>query len=253
MLLNIDDKVKQLFDYYAILPADSINDDDVVRWREWLSQQRNGAMGYMERERSDPNKILQGARTLIVVALAQNPVQHKGVARCFTGEDYHIRVKNRLWELLEYIKTLHPTIKGRAIVDSAPLMEKVLAMRGGLGWIGRNSLLITKKGSFFNLGVLILDGEFDSIKGECLENHCGSCRRCVDACPVGAICEGEVCEGEVCEGNSYSCDGIDARKCISYLNMEAPRLGVSIEANDLHGWSLGCDICQMVCPWNLKP
>ncbi len=237
MLLNIDDKVKQLFDYYAILPADSIEKEDIDRWQQWIEVGNHGAMKYMERERHDPTKILKEAKTAIVVVLAQNPSGQKGVSRCFVGEDYHLRVKNLLFELLEHIKTLHPTIKGRAIVDSAPLMEKILAQRSGLGWIGRNSLLVTKKGSFFNLGVLLLDKEFDSITGDCSKNLCGDCRRCVDACPGGAINEG---------------GGIDARKCISYLNNEAPRLGAASNNDDLHGWSSGCDICQMVCPWNYE-
>ncbi|MFI3295625.1 MAG: QueG-associated DUF1730 domain-containing protein, partial [Rikenellaceae bacterium] len=132
MYHQISHKVNQLFDFYAILPFKELEGADVDRWREWIAQGRHGAMGYMERERDDLRRLMSSVRSVIVVGVAQPERGDPSVARCFSSpEDYHDRVKGRLWELLAFIRTVDPRAKGRAVVDSAPILEKALARRGG--------------------------------------------------------------------------------------------------------------------------
>lgn len=234
---DLEHKCNELFDDFAVLSAD-IMVEDSEHWREWIAAGRHGAMGYMERERADLDIILSGVQTVIVVSIgySKNRVID-GVARCFGGErDYHKTVKSKLKELLRHIEALEHGVRGRAVVDSAPALEKAWAIRGGLGWRGRNSLLITPNGSYFNLGLLLLDVKVEGVPAvEILESKCGNCTKCIAACPTGALCD------------NYT---VDARRCISYLNMEAPRLGVQIAEEELFGWTKGCDACQECCPWN---
>jgi len=151
------------------------------------------------------------------------------------GDDYHDGLKNRLFQLLGWIRGSVPTVKGVACVDTSPVMDKVWAQRAGLGWLGKHTNLITQdRGSWLFLGELILDIdlEYDS---PFMEDLCGSCNACIDACPTQAL-------------DQYR---IDARKCISYLTIEH-RGNFPESQDELHGWIYGCDICQDVCPWNEK-
>lgn len=229
----------------GIVPATELSEEG-VRLREWLAAGRHGEMRWMEREpekRADPRILFPGART--VIALAMNyftPHEHEKnaaagkISRYAWGDDYHDLMRERLNALLEWIKAQDPRSNGKACVDTAPVMEKALAARAGLGWIGKHSNLITKDhGSWVFLGEIFLNIELDYDR-PAPEDHCGTCTACIDACPTGAIVEPYV---------------VDSRRCISYATIELrdEALPGDIAAN-LNGWVYGCDICQDVCPWN---
>ncbi|MPN04123.1 Epoxyqueuosine reductase [bioreactor metagenome] len=208
----------------------------------WLSEECHAGMSYLERnvdKRMDPGLLVEGARSIISVALNYFPhrFQHENApkfAYYAYGEDYHDIVKGKLSRLFDFIKLRFPDVSGRYFSDSAPVLERFWAARAGLGFVGKNTLLIIPgKGSYFFLGELIIDLELDY--GSPVSQNCGKCRRCLDACPTGAI-----------EKPHW----LNARKCISYQTIEnkgeispeiIPRL-----SNNVYG----CDICQIVCPWN---
>lgn len=232
------DKCSELFDIYAVLSAAEDMSVDLEHLQSWLAQGRYGTRNYMTRNRSTPQIILPGAQSLIVVGLSHRDVQKRdGIARFACAEtDYHTEIKNRLHTLLAYLRGHYPEIKGRAVVDTAPILEKAWACRGGLGWIGRNSLLINPRlGSFLNLGILLVDVALDEAKGT-VRDGCGDCRRCIESCPMGAIGEDRM---------------IDAGICISALTVELQR--EEGHANEINGWRYGCDTCQECCPWNNLP
>ena len=216
------------------------------RLEGWLGRSFNGNMAWIEREpakRSDPKLIFPEARSLIAVAMNYftphehfpEPAQGK-ISRYAWGDDYHDVLKQRLHELLEWIKAKAPETEGKVCVDTAPVMEKAWAVRAGLGWIGKHSNLITKEvGSWVFLGEILLnvDLEYDR---DVVDDHCGTCTACLDACPTGAIVEPYV---------------VDSRKCISYATIELRDETLPPDiASNLNGWLYGCDICQDVCPWN---
>jgi len=214
--------------------------------RRWLAENFHGAMQWMEREpekRADPELLFPGAKSMIVVALNYfTPHEHdadpaKGkVSRYAWGDDYHDVLKDKLRELLLFIKSENDSADGKTCVDTAPIMDKAWAARAGLGWIGKHSNLITKEyGSWVFLGEIVLNLELE-YDAETVPDHCGSCTACLDACPTGAITEPYV---------------VDSRKCLSYATIElrAPEFPEEI-VKDLNGWLYGCDICQDVCPWN---
>ncbi|MCW5899598.1 MAG: DUF1730 domain-containing protein [Flavobacteriales bacterium] len=240
-------------------------EEEAPRLEQWLRQGKHGGMGYMERHfdlRLDPTKLVPGAKS--VISLAYNyhtpPRQHDPDAPKLStyayGRDYHKVLKKRLKPLMEFIAAQFGDVALRAFVDSAPVMEKAWAQRAGVGWIGKHTNVILKPtsnlpvgrqapqalnpstsnlstgGSWFFLCELITDLELEPDPPA--TDHCGTCRRCIDACPTEAI-------------TPYSVDG---SRCISYLTIELKEAIPQEFAGRMEGWAFGCDICQQVCPWN---
>jgi epoxyqueuosine reductase len=233
------------FDLCGIASSDYLQ-AEASRLRLWLDYRCNGGMKFFLRnsdKRVDPSLLFPGAKSVIVLALnyfadtADRGEQLPVISRYAAGRDYHLVIKEKLRKMLDSLTCKVPGLQGRVFTDSAPLMEKALAVRAGLGSQGRNSLLIVKdKGSWFFLGEILIDQTASPDK-PCVADLCGSCRRCIDACPTNAITE---------EGY------IDARKCISYLTVEHEGDISEEYAGKLNGIVYGCDICQDVCPHNSK-
>ncbi len=217
---------------------------EAKRLEQWLSEKRNGQMSYLENhfdKRLDPTLLVPGAKTVISLSFNYfNPESQKDesapkIAKYAYGKDYHKFIKKKLHRLLNYINEEVGEVSGRAFVDSAPVLERDWAKRAGLGWIGKHTLLLTKGvGSYFFLAELIIDLEleYDTPVSE----HCGSCRKCIDACPTEAIDE----QGLVMDGS----------KCISYLTIELKDAMPKEFDGKMDNWMFGCDVCQQVCPWN---
>jgi len=211
-------------------------------FREWVDLGYAGELGWLSgrvEEREDPRRVLEGAKTVIVVALAQGRESEVdgagGVARYAQGDDYHEILLDRLHALEAGLTALHGgSIRSRAYVDTGPVLERVWAARAGLGWQGKNTLLIDKElGSFLFLGVLLTDLELTPDPPGA--DHCGSCRACIDACPTEAFRQPYV---------------LDARRCLSYTTIELKE-SIPERLREAQGeWVFGCDICQTVCPWN---
>jgi len=212
----------------------------------WLAENYHGEMQWLEREpekRANPKILFPEAKSIIAVALNYfTPHEHKEnllkgkVSRYAWGDDYHDVLKEKLRELLAFIKSEDAAAEGKICVDTAPIMDKAWAVRAGLGWIGKHSNLITKEyGSWVFLGEILLNLELD-YETELVADHCGTCTACLDACPTDAI---------------ITPFTVDSRKCLSYVTIElrAPDFPEEI-VKDLNGWLYGCDICQDVCPWN---
>ena len=217
--------------------------EEEERLRTWLDRGYQGSMGYLERnieKRLDPRLLVPGTQTIVSLAYNYFPqksqkIESPKIAKYAYGEDYHRVVKDRCFELLQHIQTLFPDVQARVFVDSAPVMERQWAQLAGLGWIGKNSLLLRKGiGSFFFLAEIFLDVSIEATP-VIQSDHCGTCTRCIDACPTQAIVQDQV---------------IDANKCISYLSIEKAEPLEESELELMHGWLFGCDICQDVCPWN---
>jgi epoxyqueuosine reductase len=218
-------------------------EEEAPRLEEWLSKGYHAGMQYMENhfdKRLDPTLLVPGAKSVVSLLYNYYPEQIQDtlvpqLAKYAYGRDYHDVIKDKLKLLMQRIRTEIGEVDGRAFVDSAPVMERSWARLAGLGWIGRHTLLITKKkGSFFFLAELILDLELQPDSP--VTDHCGSCRLCIDACPTGAIHENQV---------------LDAGKCISYLTIELKEEIIPESfRGKMEGWYFGCDICQDVCPWN---
>ena len=216
------------------------------RLNEWLARGFHGEMSWMARDvhkRIDPREIFPQARSVVVIALnyftphqhQQNPATGK-VSRYAWGDDYHDVVKEKLLSLLSWVRDQEPHADGKVCVDIQPVMDKAWAVRAGLGWLGKHSNVITPEhGSWVFIGELLLNLELDCDSVQ-IEDHCGTCTLCIDACPTQAITEPYV---------------VDSNKCISYgtIELRAPELPRELEEN-LSGWLYGCDICQDVCPWN---
>ena len=212
----------------------------------WLNNGFQGEMGYMEHnidKRLDPRLLVPNAKSVISVLLNYYPGNPNistippKISRYALGQDYHTVVKDKLYQLLELIRKEYGKVEGRAFVDSAPVLERTWAVKAGLGWIGKNGMLIHPKlGSFFFIGELIVDLEIEPSTSN-IPNRCGTCTRCLDSCPTGAIVSPMV---------------IDSRKCISYLTIEKKSPLTDEEKNSLSGWCFGCDICQEVCSWSSK-
>ncbi len=219
-------------------------EEEEERLREWLNRGLHGEMAYMARHfelRLDPGKLVPGAKTVVVLMHNYFPKEKQKdpeaprLARYAFGEDYHFVLKKKLKSLLRFINEEIGEVHGRCFTDSAPVMERQWAALAGLGWTGRNTLLIhPKAGSYYFLAELIVDLELPP--DEPIRDHCGTCRRCIDACPTGAIAD-----------SGYL---LDAAKCISYLTIEL-RDAIPVEfRGKLQNWMFGCDVCQEVCPWN---
>ena len=214
--------------------------------KEWLARGYHGEMSWMARDvekRLNPLELFPPARSVVVVALNYyTPNQHQEdsatgkVSRYAWGDDYHDVLKAKLESLLAWIREQEPEAAGKICVDIQPTLDKAWAVRAGLGWIGKHSNVITPEyGSWVFIGELLLNLELAS-EAEPIEDHCGTCTLCIDACPTHAISEPYV---------------VDSNKCISYATIElrTPELPEAIEPH-LSGWLYGCDICQDVCPWN---
>ncbi|MEP6637069.1 MAG: tRNA epoxyqueuosine(34) reductase QueG [Acidobacteriota bacterium] len=235
----------QGFEVVGIVPAEALPAEG-QRLREWLSLGYAGEMKWMSRDpeqRSDPRKFFPAARSVIVVALnyytpekhCSDPTTGK-ISRYAWGDDYHDVVGAKLRALLSSLKEQTSEAEGKVCVDIQPMMDKAWAVRAGLGWIGKHANLITRAyGSWVFIGELLLNLELD-YDSEQIEDHCGTCTLCIDACPTNAITEPYV---------------VDANKCISHATIElrAPEIPEEISGS-LEGWLYGCDICQDVCPWN---
>ncbi len=219
-------------------------DDEARRLENWLEGDRHGKMSYLENHfdlRVDPTRLVPGAKTVVSLSynyyteeIQQDPEAPKLASYAY-GRDYHKVVKKKLKLLLQYIRDEVGEVGGRCFVDSAPILERDWAQRSGLGWVGKNTLLISpKKGSFFFLAELIIDIEIEP--DHPIADHCGTCRRCIDACPTEAI-----------DDNGYIMDG---SKCISYLTIELKEQIPEEFRGKMADYMFGCDICQQVCPWN---
>lgn len=232
------------FDKAGIVRADAL-DIEGGHLRQWLARGYHGQMAWMARDpekRADPRLLFPQARSIVVAVLNYytdhtHDDEHTGkISRYAWGDDYHDVLREKLNALLAFIKDQVPDADGKICVDTAPFMDKAWAVRAGLGWIGKSTNLVTTEiGSWVFIGSLLLNIELD-YDAAIVEDHCGTCTACLDACPTNAIVEPYV---------------VDSRKCISYATIELrdETLPENISQN-LNGWLYGCDICQDVCPWN---
>lgn len=231
------------FEFVGISKAEELT-DEARKLEEWLNKGYHGQMAYMGNhfeKRIDPRKLVDGAKSVISLMYNyHNPEKQKDVdapkiSQYAYGEDYHQVLKKKLKILLDQISTEVGTINGRCFVDSAPVLERDWARRSGLGWMGKNTMIIHKqRGSYFFLAEIILDVEFEY--DHPVKDHCGTCTKCIDACPTNAINE----EGYFMDGS----------KCISYFTIELKDEIPSEMKGRFENWMFGCDICQQVCPWN---
>lgn len=219
-------------------------EEDAPRLENWLHQGRHGQMAWMENhfdKRLDPRLLVDGAKSVISLLLnyyppqeAQQPDDTLKISKYAYGRDYHFVIKDKLKTLLADMQAEIGQISGRCFVDSAPVLDKAWARKSGLGWVGKNSNLITPgAGSFYFIAELIVDVELDY--DHAIQDYCGTCTRCLDACPTQAITEPYV---------------VDGSKCISYFTIELKGQIPSEMGGKLGNWVFGCDICQDVCPWN---
>ena len=241
-------KIKQLakkvgFDDVGIVKADFLKEQENYV-RNWLNNSYNAEMDYMANnfeKRLNPSLLVEGAKSVIIVLKNYLPENRQinntyKISKYAYSTDYHQVIKRKLSELFDLINNEIEPVSGRFFVDSAPVLERALAQKAGLGWIGKNSLLLTKKGSFFFIGELIIDLELNYDYTQ-ISSYCGTCTKCIDACPTRAIIEPNV---------------VDARKCISYQTIENKNnIDISLKGK-FNDYIFGCDICQDVCPWNNK-
>lgn len=219
--------------------ADAAPAESIEVYRRWIDRGYHGSMDYLRRHadlKSDPQSLLPGVSSIIAVGLdyyQPSIVEPPRIARYAWGRDYHLIFRSRLRQLVRELEEQHCDAKFRVTVDSAPILEREYAHRAGLGWFGKNTMLIdSRRGSWFLIGLVLttlkLPASRRSVGG------CGTCTKCIDACPTGAIV------------NQEGVWQVDARRCISYLTIEAPE-----EADPRVGeWLFGCDVCQEVCPFN---
>lgn len=231
------------FEFVGISQATELT-AEARRLEAWLNKGYQGKMAYMENhfdKRIDPRKLVDGAKS--VVTLLYNyysPEQQEDdtapkISMYAYGADYHDVIKVKLRQLLDELREEFGDIQGRCFVDSAPVMEREWAQRSGTGWLGKNTLLIhPKRGSYFFLAELIIDLELTP--DSAMKDYCGRCTRCIDACPTEAIAP----EGFL----------LDASKCISYLTIELREAIPEVFKDKMDNWMFGCDVCQIVCPWN---
>ena len=218
-------------------------EEEAPRLEAWLKAGRQGQMGYMENhfdKRLDPRLLVEGSKSVLSFLYnyynpqTQTDPEAPKVSKYAYGEDYHFVVKDKLQELLGYIRETIGEVNGRAFVDSAPVLERAWAAKSGLGWVGKNANIINKgSGSFFFLSELILDLELEYDKPA--TDHCGTCTACIDACPTEAIVAPQV---------------VDGSKCISYFTIELKDAIPDSMKGRFDNWMFGCDVCQDVCPWN---
>jgi epoxyqueuosine reductase len=247
---SLEDRLKQQaralgFDLVGIAPATEA--DHFEQFIDWLRNDYGGEMDYLRRHAQahrHPTAILPEVRSVIMVGMnykpaeeRQEPTDHGQVARYARGQDYHDVLRQRLKQLLAWLQEQVPDCAGRAVVDTAPLLERDFARRAGLGWFGKNTMLLNKHlGSYFFLGALLVDIDLQADSPH-IAAHCGSCTACLDACPTDAF----IAPGKM-----------DARRCISYLTIELRGPIPEALRPQIGDWLFGCDVCQEVCPWNRK-
>ena len=240
---SIKSKAKALgFLSCGISKADFL-EEEAPRLEQWLNQNHHGEMAYMANhfdKRLDPRVLVPGAKSVVSLLLnyhteeKQTDIEAPKIASYAFGDDYHNVIKNKLKQLMSFIHQEIGEVQGRVFVDSAPVMDKAWAAKSGLGWIGKNTNLISKKaGSFFFIAELILDLELEHDLPA--TDHCGSCTACIDACPTDALLA------------PYQIDG---SKCISYVTIELKNEIPTDFQGKMDNWAFGCDVCQTVCPWN---
>ena len=240
---SIKSKAKDLgFLSCGISKADFL-EEEAPRLEQWLNQNHHGEMAYMANhfdKRLDPRVLVPGAKSVVSLLLNYHPkekqtdVEAPKIASYAFGDDYHKVIKDKLKQLMSFIHQEIGEVQGRVFVDSAPVMDKAWAAKSGLGWIGKNTNLISKKvGSFFFIAELILDLELEHDLPA--TDHCGSCTACIDACPTDALLA------------PYQIDG---SKCISYVTIELKNEIPTDFQGKMDNWAFGCDVCQTVCPWN---
>lgn len=246
---NIAAKIKQIsyelgFSYCGIAKCKQL-DEDARRLENWLNRGYNGSMHYMSHYfdlRIDPSKLVPGAKSVITLLMNYfpsevQPTQFPKISKYAYGKDYHEVIRAKLRDYLERIREIAGPVEGRGFVDSAPVLERAWARESGVGWVGKNGNLITRQsGSFFFIATLITDLVVDQYDDPYAKDYCGSCRKCIDACPTEAIEPNKVVNGS---------------KCISYFTIELKEeLIPSEQQGKFQNWLFGCDVCQDVCPWN---
>lgn len=230
------------FDFVGISKADFL-EEEAPRLENWLNKNMHGQMSYMQNhfdKRLDPRILVPGAKSVISLLLNYYPSQKQvddtapKISKYAYGKDYHDVIKDKLNQLLQFIKESIGDVDGRVFVDSAPVLDKAWAKKSGLGWIGKNSNLINKQnGSFFFIAELIIDLNLDP-DGP-IKDYCGTCTKCIDACPTDAIVAPQI---------------VDGSKCISYYTIELKDAIPADVKGKFDNWMFGCDVCQDVCPWN---
>lgn len=241
---SIIQKAKELGFFHIGFSKATFLEEEAPRLEQWLSNNYQGKMSYMENhfdKRLDPRLLVDDAKTVISLLFnyytdqKQTDQEAPKISTYAYGEDYHHVIKDKLKELMAFMQDEIGEVHGRGFVDSAPVMDKAWAKKAGLGWIGKNANLITRQqGSFFFIADLIVDIEIEA-DGP-ITDYCGTCTRCIDACPTEAIVQPYV---------------VDGSKCISYLTIELKDELVPKEfSGKMDNWMFGCDICQDVCPWN---
>ena len=217
-------------------------EDEAPRLENWLHKNMHGEMSYMTNhfdKRLNPTLLVPDSKSVVSLLLNYFPEETQTnntykISKYAYGEDYHVVIKDKLRQLLNFIQDEIGEVHGRAFTDSAPVLDKAWAAKSGLGWIGKHSNLITKSnGSFYFIAELIIDLELDY--DYAVTDHCGNCTACIDACPTQAITEPYV---------------VDGSKCISYFTIELKNEIPSDMKGKFNDWMFGCDICQDVCPWN---
>ncbi len=231
------------FDHCGIAKAQKL-DEDARRMENWLNKGMHGKMKYMENYfdlRIDPTKLVPDAKSVITLMLNYFPQEKQNkdspkISAYAYGNDYHEIIRSKLHLFLHEIKTTIGEVNGRGFVDSAPVLERTWAQKSGLGWVGKNGNIIhNKNGSFFFIATLIVDLEL-IYDDPFAKDFCGSCTKCIDACPTDAILPGKV---------------VDGSKCISYFTIELKELLIPEKLKgQFDNWMFGCDVCQDVCPWN---
>lgn len=231
------------FEFVGIARAEKM-EEEAVRLEQWLQAGRQGKMQYLENhfeKRVDPTKLVEGAKSVISLMYnyytekEQQDSEAPKISKYAYGKDYHYIIKPKLKSLLQFIREKVGAVDGRCFVDSAPILERDWARRSGIGWVGKNTLLIhPRAGSYYFLAELILDLEL--VYDHPIKDYCGTCTRCIDACPTEAI----AAEGYV----------VDGSKCISYFTIELREAIPEDFRGKFENWMFGCDICQEVCPWN---
>ncbi len=240
----ITNKAHELGFFHVGFSSADFLEEEAPRLENWLNKNHHGEMAYMANhfdKRLDPRLLVEDAKTVISLLFnyytdqQQSDPEAPKISKYAYGEDYHHVIKDKLNELIACIQDEIGAVHGRGFVDSAPVMDKAWAKKAGLGWIGKNSNLIhPKKGSFFFIADLILDLKIEA-DGP-IKDYCGTCTKCIDACPTDAIIEPYVVNGS---------------KCISYLTIELKDELLPKEfEGKMDNWMFGCDICQDVCPWN---
>ncbi len=242
----VTQKAKQLgFDLVGFAKAEELT-EETAKLEKWLEKKYHGEMDYMQKnfeKRKDVSKILPGAKSVISLGMNyytdeqySNQKDKGKVSRYAWGKDYHLIIWEKLGELENQLKEIDPEFESKSYVDTGPVMDKAWAMKAGLGWLGKHTNVInTEMGSWFFIATLITNYEFDD--SSIVTDHCGSCTACIDACPTNAIVDEYV---------------LDSTRCISYLTIENKNEIPEDFKGKFDNWIFGCDICQDVCPWNIK-